>query len=107
MAHMTKENATHLHSILDRAVGVFRDDEMPEKFLKFYENKKDEFIELFSKDIPSDFWFHGGEFRSLNLSYNSENGFHLDSLLDIEGHSKTVLEQTNRKLREADLNIVQ
>lgn len=105
MARMTKEEAQHLHKILDHSIGVFRDDEMPEKFVKFYEQKKNDFVEEFSHEVPGDFWFHGGDFRSLNLSYDEENGFYLETLLDIEGHLKPILEQTNRKLREADFSL--
>lgn len=107
MAHMTKEDATHLHEVLDRAIGIFRDDEMPEKFMKLYEQKKQDFINTFSKEIPSDFWFHGGEFRSLSLEYNSENGFHLRTLIDVEGHLKPVLDQTNRKIKESGIVILE
>lgn len=105
MAHLTKEDATQLHTILDRSIGVFRDDDMPAKFLKFYEGKKQEFIETFNNEIPSSFWFHGGDFRSVNLNYSSDNGFHIESLIDVEGHLKPVIDQTNRKLREATFEI--
>lgn len=103
---MTEENATHLHSILDKTIGVFRDDEMPEKFMKFYEKKKQDFIDIFSTEIPQEYWFHGGEFRSLNLNYAPENGFSLEPVTDVEGYLKPILDQTNRKLREADFVVV-
>lgn len=106
MATMTKENALHLHSILDKYIGVFRQDEMPEGAVKFHEKKRDDFVKIFTTEIPETYWFQGVKFHSVNLTWDDEHGFTLVPTVIPESHLKPLVESTNRKIREANLMLV-
>lgn len=103
MATMTVEDALHLYNILDRSVGVFRQEEMPEGAVKFHEKKKEDFLNLFSTDVPESYWFQGVKIHSITLRLDGAKGFHIVPELEPEGYLKPLIETTNRKIREANL----
>lgn len=105
MATMTREDALHLYTILDKNIGVFRQEEMPEGAVKFYEKKKEDFLELFTNNVPESYWFQGELMNSVSLNLDLENGFHIVPEISPEGPLKPVIESTNRKIREADLSV--
>jgi len=105
MATMTREDALHLYTILDKNIGVFRQEEMPEGAVKFYEKKKEDFLELFTTSVPESYWFQGEIMNSVSLNLDLDKGFYIVPEIHAEGALKPVVESTNRKIREADLSV--
>lgn len=103
MTAFTREEAENLYSILDENIGVFREEEMPESAQKFYEKKKQEFLDVFSTEIPETYWFQGTICRSVSLIKDPEHGFILKAEID-PGHTvHDIIEKTNKKIRKASL----
>lgn len=99
MVAISQTEAEKLHNVLDEFIGVFRYDNMPEDAVVIYNNKKEEFIEIFTKEVPENYWFQGTEFSSVNLVFHPIEGFKLVSEL-AHDHLKNILEKTNGKLKK-------
>lgn len=105
MATMTRDDALNLYSILDKNIGVFRQEDMPDKAVKFHESKKEDFIHKFTTEVPENYWFQGVELHSVTLALDLEHGFTVIPEVMPHASLKPLVETTNRKIREANLVI--
>lgn len=103
MATMTQEDALNLYGILDKNIGVFRQEDMPEKAVEFHVRKKEEFLNKFTTEVPESYWFQGVLLNSVTLTLDLENGFVITPEIISESSLKPLIESTNRKIREANL----
>jgi hypothetical protein len=102
---MTRAEAARLYSTLDETIGVFREEDMSEKAIEFYEMKKEEFIDLFSTEIPESYWFQGTVCLSASLNFDSLEGFHVVCSTGEAGAQKLVDEVVNPALKDAEFEV--
>jgi hypothetical protein len=98
---MTRAEAARLYSILDETIGVFREEDMSEKAMEFYNDKREEFIDLYSTEIPESYWFQGTVCLSASLIFDSIEGLHVVCSTGEAGSQKLVDEVVNPALSEA------
>lgn len=104
MTAMTRSEAERLYTILDAHIGVFRQEEMPERAKSFYDEKREEFLETFTQGIPESYWFQGIACNSVSLMFDSIEGFHLVSD-NASNHVKKVLADTTEKIKGQKVEI--
>lgn len=102
MVAISHVDAEKLHTILDELIGVFRYDNMPEDAVKFYNEKREDFIKVFTKEVPEKYWFQGTEFKSVNLTFCPIEGFKVMSDL-AHDNLKNILEKTNARIRKLEI----
>lgn len=102
---MTRAEAARLYTTLDETIGVFREEDMSEKAIEFYETKKEEFIDLFSIEIPEDYWFQGTVALSASLIFDSLEGFHVVCSTGEAGAQKLIEEVVNPALSNAGFEV--
>lgn len=98
---MTRAEAARLYSVLDETIGVFREENMSDKAIEFYEDKREEFIDLYSTEIPENYWFQGTVCLSASLIFDSIEGLHVVCSTGEAGAQKLVDEVVNPALTEA------
>lgn len=94
---LTATSAEALYKILDENIGVFRTEDMNSGEQKFYDGKREEFLELFSREIPSTYWFQGVELKSIELHFDS-TGFALVHE-HLHRHTKEIVDNVNVLLK--------
>lgn len=102
---LTAGSAEELYALLDTEIGVFRMEDMPEAGVRFYNDKRVEFIETFVSEIPQKYWFQGVEAPSVELHFDS-TGF----VLVTENPHKPVkekIEATNKLLHDFDFEYLE
>lgn len=99
---MTREEAARLYNTLDETIGVFREENMSDKALDFYHEKRGEFIETFSTAIPDSYWFQGTVCSSATLVFDSVEGLHVVCISPDRKANKVVEEIVNPALKDAD-----
>lgn len=99
---MTRDEATRLYEVLDKTVGVFREDNMSEKAMSFYMEKRQEFIETFSTAIPESYWFQGTVCSSATLVFDSVENFHVVCASPEKASQKLIEEVVNPALKDAE-----
>lgn len=99
---MTRDEAKRLYSVLDEKVGVFREENMSDGALRFYKDKREEFIHAYSTRIPESYWFQGTVCLSANLLFDSIEGLHVVCSTGEPGAEQLIEEVVNPALRAAD-----
>lgn len=102
---MTRAEAARLYSTLDETIGVFREEDMSEKAIEFYEAKREEFIEQFSTEIPENYWFQGTVCLSASLIFDSIEGFHVVCSTGEAGAQTLLDEVVNPALKDAGFEV--
>jgi hypothetical protein len=102
---MTRDDAARLYSILDETIGVFRMEDMSEGAVRFYETKKEEFLEFFSTEIPESYWFQGQYCTSASLDFNSIDGLHVINTSNDRESEKLIEEVVNPALKAEEFAI--
>lgn len=105
MTAISNENAELLYEILDETIGVFRQVEMSEGAVKFYEEKKKEFIDTYTEEIPDSFWFQGFECPSVSLDFNS-TGFNVKLMSDKTTQNVKTINTANERIDEAKIHVI-
>lgn len=95
---MSREDAQRLHSILDDHVGVFRMEYMSDRAENIRKTKEQEFLELYSTEIPEEYWFQGFGCNSAHLVFGSASGLRVESRID-ESTQEWLDEKVNPLLR--------
>lgn len=99
---MTRDEAARLYEVLDRTMGVFRGDNMSDKELAFYTEKRQEFIEQFSTSIPESYWFQGTICASATLVFDSIENFHVVCISPDKQAQRLVEEVVNPELKDTE-----
>lgn len=105
MAAISTTETEKLYKILDEFIGVFRYETMPEEAQEFYQNKKQDFINIFTKEIPESYWFQGTDFSSVNLVFHPIEGFKVVSSV-AHDHLKTIIEKTNGRINTLNSQLI-
>lgn len=95
---LSSTQASSLYGILDEQVGVFREETMSSGAARFYEQKRDEFLETFTTAVPDVYWFQGFALPSVNLRHDSVLGFHI-TVDHADRQTSGLLEEVNALLR--------
>lgn len=99
---MTREEATRLYKTLDETIGVFREENMSDKAMAFYAEKREEFINLFTTAIPDSYWFQGTVCSSASLVFDSVEGLHVVCISPDRFAQKFIDEEVNPALVAAN-----